>query len=98
MTPLKMLSSIDEAVVIAAVCVAVFYAPFAKSWLKAIVVVLAISILSSALGLLQITLAADGAKNILACFVFPLLSLGIAIILRSLKQFFRFLFMRRRQP
>ena len=79
------ISIFDELFVWVALAVAIIYGPLARSWFKSIGIVLFISLLSSLVGVYDIMLAADGRKNILACLVFPIILLIIAIITRSIR-------------
>jgi hypothetical protein len=78
-------SFINEFFVWVSLAVAVIYSPFAKSWFKSIGIVLIISLLSFCIGIYDIMFAADGKKNLLACLVFPIFLLIIAIVFRLLR-------------
>ena len=79
------LNGADLVLALVTVGAAVFYTPFASSWRQGLLTVLIISVISSAAGLIAITILRDSSKNILACILFPLTSLIIASVARAIK-------------
>jgi len=82
---LHIVDIIDNLLIPVTMVISWIYGAFAKTWIRAIIVVLGISIVSSVIGLYDITLAADGKKNILACFLFPFANLIQMVIARAIK-------------
>jgi len=76
---------VNEVVALIAFLIALVYGAFAKTWMRALLVVLLAGTVSSVIGIYEIILAADGKESVLACFTFPISLLIIASIARAIK-------------
>jgi len=82
---LKFIHIISQISTLLTIWIALIYGPFAKTWLRALLVVLAVSIVASVAGIYEIVLVADGKQNILAVISFPINLLIIASVARLVK-------------
>ena len=82
---LKFIHIVSESFALTAILIALIYGALAKTWLRALLVVMASGIVASVFGVYEIILAADGKQNILAVFTFPINILFIVFVARGIK-------------
>ena len=82
---LRYIEFIDYVISGVAILTALIYAPFAKTWLKALLIVGAIAVASSSVAVYEVMAAANGKQNILAILTFPITLLIVAIVIRSIR-------------
>ena len=82
---LEIVIILDSIVSGASLLITFIYSPIAKTWTRALGVVFVVASISMIIGIKEIMLAADGKQNILAVVSFPITSLIIAAIIRSIR-------------